>query len=116
MNNNEKKTMTLFELENYINSKSNKRLIYTHENNDFDSIRIKIIFDAITVSHLTYRIVFWDTSKGRATENNSNYLLIACIDKITVEHLLSTSDVITITASYPHSKMKYVILFDYENQ
>ena len=108
--------MTLSELENYINSKSNNRLVYTHENNDISGIQIKIIFDAVTASPYTNRIVFHDTAKGRMTETNSNYLYITCVDKITVEHIFSGCDAITITSNDGTNRIKYSILYDYENR
>lgn len=113
---NDKITMTLPELENYINSKSNNRLIYTHENNDINGIQIKIIFDAVTASPYTNRIVFYDTIKGHSTESNSNYLLISCVDKITVEHIFSGCDAITITSNDGTNRIKYSVLYDYEHR
>lgn len=107
--------MTLSELENYINSKSNNRLVYTHENNDISGIQLQITFSAVTASPYTNRIVFYDTTKGHSTESNSNYLLISCVDKITVEHIFSGCDAITILSNNGTNSIKYSILYDYEN-
>ena len=107
--------MTLSELENYINSKSNNRLVYTHENNDISGIQLQLIFDAVTASPYTNRLVFRDTTKGHMTETNSNYLYITCVDKITVEHIFSGCDAITITSNDEANRIKYSILYDYEN-
>lgn len=113
---NDKITMTLSELENYINSKSNNRLVYTHENNDISGIQLQIIFNAVTASPYTNRLVFHDTAKGHMTETNSNYLYITCIDKVTVEHIFSGCDAITITSNDGTHEREYVILYDYDNR
>lgn len=108
-------TMTLLELEKYINSKSKGKLIYTHENG-LGGVLLRINFDAVVVSRFTNRILFFDKAKGRATDPGSNYLLIGCIEKITVESPFPAYDTITITANYPSPHTKYAILFDYEFQ
>lgn len=112
---NEKISMTLSELENYIDSKSNNKFIYTYENNDLDGIRMRIVFDAVTVSLFTRRLVFWDSEKGCMTDNNSNYLYIDSIDNIIVEHILSSCDAVTIISNSEIHKREYVILYDYDN-
>lgn len=111
---NDKISMTLSELEKYIKSKSDNRFIYTHENNDI-SVQLRIFFDSITVSVFTRRLVLWDSTKGHMTETNSNYLYVDSVDNITVEHILSSSDLITIKSNDGATRKKYMILYDYEN-
>lgn len=106
--------MTLSELEKYINSKNESRLVYTHENNDLGGIQLKILFDSVVVSRFTKRAVFYESAKGRMTDTNSNYLYIDCVDEIIVKHLYPGCDVITITSNDGSHERKYVILYDFK--
>ena len=113
----EKINMTLFELEEYINSKRNNRLIYTYENNNNligNNVYIKIIFNTVTASRYTNSIVFFDTDKGYLTEPDSNFLHIYGINKIIVEPIYSGCSAIMIESTIGSQKIKHVILYDYE--
>lgn len=117
MDNNEKKTMTLLELQKYLDSKSNHKFCFTYENNNTHDINIQANFHKVYVSpyYPLCRVVFYDTPDDRPMGTNSNYLDIYCIKNVTVETLYNGCDVLTLTSTVHGKTQKYVIIDDYEN-
>lgn len=104
--------MTFSELEKYIFSKSRRTIIYTTENNEDDNLRIQIRFNDVYFDHYNFnRIVFFDTNYG--TAKSGNYLSVFDVTTITVEHILDSSDCITIKCTSNGIDRTLVFVFDY---
>ena len=110
------KKLTLKELENYVNSKTNCRFCYSYENHIADNIpdlHIIACFDTLIVGHFTHTIVL---SYNHEIGNNTfkNLLLIHDVISVKIEDCGIGECITVITRPYNEPERKYLIMFDHD--